>query len=306
MNTDIYPFVSVIIPVHNDPGGVEANLFALQKQTYPGDQFEVIVVDNDSSDHTPEVVRQFDARLCFETEHQSSYAARNAGIQVANGEFLAFTDADCVPAPDWLENSVATLVKTEADILAGRVEFQFTSSPTASERYDALVNMRNDRSVKDGIGKTANLVVRKSVLDSIGPFPEQLRSGGDVHWTSNATQSGFELVYESRAVVLHPSRQLTSLLRKQYRVGRGQIQMWRLENKSIIKILLLGLLVFPLKVLQFTNRSDESTPGDRGADVDIPKDRQVINDPWVKFVAGFCMVSMSVGRLVELIDIRKL
>lgn len=290
------PFVSVIIPVYNDPEGIRRCLKALIVQTYPGELFEIIVVDNGSTEHTQEVVREFDVTLRVEDEIQGSYAARNTGIEAADGEIVAFTDADCTPDSEWIQAGVAKLGKTEADMAAGRVRFEFSEERTAAERFDASVNMRNDKNVGDGIAKTANLFIRSRVFETVGMFPEHLLSGGDVYWTKSATDAGFELVYAPKAIVSHPSRKLQDLLRKQYRVGKGQIQIWRLENRSALWILFVGSIRFPLKVLMFLF----DTGGDNGNSIETPPDRVVDRGLAVYAVAGLCMLAMTLGRIHRL------
>lgn len=301
------PFVSVIIPVFNDPDGIRQCLNSLTNQTYPEDRFEIIVVDNDSTDHTPGVVQEFDVTMCVESGIQGSYAARNTGIEAADGEIIGFTDADCTPSSLWIEAGVSALAEADADMAAGRIRFDFSDEPTSAERFDALMNMRNDKSINKGVAKTANLFVRRRVFDQIGSFPDYLISGGDVFWTRKATNAGFELVFAPRAVVRHPSRQLGELLRKQYRVGIGQIQIWRLDNRSAGAILLLGLFQFPMKVFRFivgNTHSSFDNPNDANLR-EIPSDRNVREGPMVYTVAGMCMLAMTIGRIVGFLRTRK-
>src|SRR3712207_160037 len=96
------PYVTVIVPVYNDAGRVGSCLAALEAQTYPRQRYEVIVVDNGSTDATPAVVQSFRVRLLFERQVRSSYAARNAGLAEAKGVIIALTDSDCTPTPGWL------------------------------------------------------------------------------------------------------------------------------------------------------------------------------------------------------------
>ena len=183
-------FVSVIIPVYNDPEGIRRCLSALEEQTYPETKFEILAVDNGSTDETPSVIEEFSATLLVEDEVQGSYAARNAGIEHAEGDVLAFTDADCTPDPEWVEQGVETLNREDADMAAGRIVFEYTDEKSAAERYDASMNMRNDESVREGVAKTGNLFVRRRVVERVGVFPEQLRSGGDVFWTNRRQTPG--------------------------------------------------------------------------------------------------------------------
>nr|MBA2449198.1 glycosyltransferase family 2 protein [Chloroflexota bacterium] len=135
------PFVSVVIPVFNDPDRLRTCLQALEHQTYPKDRYEVIVVDNGSAQTVGPLVDEFrQARSTYE-KVPGTAAARNRGIALASGEVLAFTDADCIPAHDWLAKGVPRLLGTpDCGLLAGHIEvfFRDPEHPTAAEAYDAL------------------------------------------------------------------------------------------------------------------------------------------------------------------------
>ncbi|SDJ68285.1 glycosyltransferase [Natronorubrum texcoconense] len=299
-DSDNFPFVSVIIPVYNDPDGVRSCLTALIEQTYPNSCFEVLVVDNGSTDETRSVVREFPVQLLLEDKIQGSYAARNRGIKEASGEILAFVDADCTPEAEWIESGVSMMVQKDADLVAGRVRFKFTSKQTAAERFDAKGNMRNDKTVRDGIGKTANLFTRRSVVDEIGMFPQDLRSGGDVYWTRSATKAGMNIVYSPDAIVNHPSRQLRSLLGKMYRVGTGSVEMWYLDDQTTTWTILTGLVKFPLKAFRFAETGDKK---ETAANVETPPDRDVEQTLGFYFAAGLAVTALMIGRIVGLVKL---
>ena len=92
-----YPLVSVIVPVKNGEKTIGILLAALLKQNYPQDKMQVIIVDNGSQDNTIEIIKKYPVILEYENEKDSSYAARNKGLAAAQGEIIAFTDADCIP-----------------------------------------------------------------------------------------------------------------------------------------------------------------------------------------------------------------
>ena len=214
------PFVSVIIPVYNDENRIGLAIEALLKQTYPISRFEIIVVDNGSTDDTKKVADNCRVRLLEETETQSSYASRNKGMAEARGEIYAFTDADCIPEPGWVEAGVLALLDNQAELAAGRVRFPLTSRSSAAEYYDALCNIRIKDNVETrGVAFTANLFVCKKVV------PQRIRSGGDVFFTSRATTAGHKIVYAGQAIVEHPARDLRGLLRKSLRIGKGKLSI---------------------------------------------------------------------------------
>ncbi|GCF14477.1 hypothetical protein Harman_24120 [Haloarcula mannanilytica] len=298
--TETLPFVSVIVPVYNDPDGIRKCLTALTDQTYPESRFEVLVVDNGSTDDTRSVVSDFPVTLLVEDEIQGSYAARNKGIRHTNGDIFAFVDADCTPEPAWIEAGIQKMTVQNADLVSGRVRFQFSADPTPAERFDAMVNMRNDKHEIDGFAKTANVFVRRSVVEDIGEFPAQLRSGGDVYWTQSATDRGHSLMYAPDAIVDHPSRQLGPLLSKMYRVGKGSIQLWSLQEDVTASIVFFGLLSFPVKVFRFLVES-EGKSSDSGHET--PPDRDVDASVFVYLVGVLVYGSLALGRLVGVLNL---
>src|SRR5688572_1543548 len=132
-------FVSVIIPVYNDRARLQTCLDALHRQTYPAERYEVIVVDNGSREPLDDLMQTYPrARLEHEAQ-PGSYAARNRGIACARGEILVFTDADCVPAAQWLDCGVRALsASPNCGYVGGRVEpfLHDPDAPTATELYE--------------------------------------------------------------------------------------------------------------------------------------------------------------------------
>lgn len=232
--------VSVVVPVYNDPGGATSALESLVGQRLDA-AYEIVVVDNGSTDETPEVLERFRSRypdrirLGIETEVQSSYAARNRGIARARGRVLAFTDADCVPDADWLAEGVRALADSGAALAAGRIEMTFRGErPTVWEYFDATRKL-NQRLYAEtyGFGATANLFVRAEAIAEHGGFRGDLVSGGDYEFGRRLTGAGARLVYADRAVVRHPARGTPlEILRKSRRIARGQKQ---LENLGLLE-----------------------------------------------------------------------
>ncbi|MDJ0848756.1 MAG: glycosyltransferase [Myxococcota bacterium] len=239
------PKVTVIVPVLDGAAHIGRCLEALRSQSYPAEQVEILVVDNGSVDETRGRVRDHGVRLLVERSARSPYMARNAGLEQAKGEVLAFTDSDCVPAKDWLERGVAR-IEAGADLVGGHVRFSFGGPPSAAQILDAITNLDQEASVRErGAAKTGNLLVHGRVIADLGGFAADRRSGGDVEFTTRATGLGFELVYAAEAVVEKPARGAFALAKKQYRVGRGQLLHWleRGETRGrITRALLRSLL----------------------------------------------------------------
>jgi len=255
-----FPFVSVVIPVYNDAPRLRQTLEALQKQTYPSDCYEVIVVDNGSTDESVQVARGFsDVEVLIETQHTGSpYSARNRGIEVARGEIIALLDSTCVPVEHWMEKGVECMTAGGADLVGGDVAFSFQGDPTPGELFDALTNIRMRESVKQGRAKTANLFVRRNVFDGLGLFPERIRSGGDVRWTQRAVTENYVLAFCEEARVHKSARSLLPLLKKQWRVGKAHPKVWREDGREIGLIKVLTLALIPPSRAQLRKTVQES------------------------------------------------
>lgn len=218
------PRVSVIIPVFNDQDGIDACISALGEQRYPAELLQVIVVDNAS-----DMPIRVDDEAAFQAVvtrcgSPGSYAARNAGLSKASGDVLAFTDADCIPDPDWISNGVATLAEERRRIVGGEVQFRVSSKPTAVELYQVLSGFAQQHNIEaHGFSATANLFAPREVFTEIGPFDTSLLSGGDRVWCWRASASGFELVYAADAIVeTMPRKSLESAARQARRVEGGR------------------------------------------------------------------------------------
>ena len=223
------PTVSVIVPVRDDPERLGSCLAALARQTLPPEQYEVVVVDNASRE--PVAVDLPGVRVVRE-RRVGSYAARNRGLRVATAPVVAFTDADCLPEPDWLERGLARL--TGADVVAGAVEVFPRSGrrPGAVETYERLTAFPQRHFVERwGFGATANVIAHRAVVDAVGPFDASLESGGDAEWGERVTAAGLRTVYADEVVVRHPARRtLRELSNKFRRITRGIDQLGRLRG----------------------------------------------------------------------------
>ncbi|WP_444989118.1 glycosyltransferase [Halomonas mongoliensis] len=219
--------VSVIVPTYRDWAGLEHCLSALVRRCYPRKHYEVLVVNNAPQEAAPTgFTLPGNARLVGEPK-PGSYAARNRGIAEASGEVLAFLDADCLPAPDWLEAALDCLESQNADLVAGHITLTYQSEKlTPAECYEKAFAFRQAQNVEQGVAVTANLIVRREVFDAVGKFNEKMMSGGDFEFTRRATAAGFKLVYCPDAVVRHPARNtLASLAQKARRVSAGSMAL---------------------------------------------------------------------------------
>ena len=207
-----YPFVSVIIPVFNDEEGLKLCLAALSRQTYGRSRYEIIVVDNGSDQ--PEAVKAAigsDDRVVLTRElTPGSYAARNQGLALATGEIIAFTDADCIPAPTWLEAGVQQLTEvSNCGLVAGQIQMfvRNPDRPTMVELYESVMALPQQMFLeKHHYGATANVFTTRQVIEQVGGFDADLKSSGDLEWGQRVYAHGYQQVYAASALVQHPTQ----------------------------------------------------------------------------------------------------
>lgn len=228
--------VSVVVPVLNQPDGLATTLRSLDSQSLPASEREVIVVDNGSSEDALRTVGECcasrsDTRLLVERDIRSSYAARNRGIAASRGAVVAFTDADCQPDESWLEQGLIALEAGRADAVAGRIVISFrTDRPNLWEYLDAA-SWLDQRHYVDahGFGATANLFVRRALLDAVGSFRSDLISGGDYEFGRRVAHHGGRMEFAEAAVVVHPARaSARAAFAKARRVAKGLRSLERL------------------------------------------------------------------------------
>jgi GT2 family glycosyltransferase len=212
------PAVSVVIPARNAAATLPPLLLSLEAQTLEPDRFEVIVVDNDSSDDTGGVASAHGVKVVHEPVANRS-RARNRGVAAASAPLYAFTDADCVADPRWLEELLRCA--PSAPLVAGRVQLTVGEHPNALERFDRLWRFGQHAWVGQGWASTANLLVSRAALEAVGGFDPAWREGGeDVDFCVRAGRSGHALSYCNDALVLHPGeRELRPFLRRFFMHG---------------------------------------------------------------------------------------
>jgi GT2 family glycosyltransferase len=173
------PQVSVVVPTCGRPALLARCLQALESQSLPRDQYEVIVAEDRLRD--------------------GPATARNQGWRRARAPIVAFTDDDCIPDHDWLRRGLEALAGG-AHAVCGRIVMPLTGAPTDYER-DA-------QGLERAEFVTANCFVRKFMLERVGGFDERFRlawrEDSDLHFGLLA--QGARIVREPRAIVVHPVR----------------------------------------------------------------------------------------------------
>ena len=219
------PSVDIVIPVFNDPEGLGRCLEALAAHSHSCPDFRVVVVDNAS---TPPLKIQKQYPFSFQLitcQTPGSYAARNAGASVSDGDVLVFLDADCIPQAGWLANGLQALSGGESErVIGGQVLFLSSENPTATEAYQLIVGFGQEKNINaKGFTATANLFVSRKTFMRVGFFDETLLSGGDREWCWRAAAAGAPVFFANNAVVITPPRRkLRSAIVQARRIAGGR------------------------------------------------------------------------------------
>lgn len=221
---------SVIIPAYNSSGTLSDCLAALEAQTVPRAQFEVIVVDDGSTDDTSKVAALFPVHLILQA-NRGPAAARNRGARAARGAVLVFTDADCVPSENWLFEMVQPLADPGTVAVKGAYRTRQRSWVARfaqiefEERYEML-----ERTIRVDMVDTYAAAYRKDVFLELGGFDEAFPApnGEDLDLSYRLEAAGHRLAFNPRALVFHthPAR-LRTYLRLKYSRAYWRVMVYR-------------------------------------------------------------------------------
>jgi len=280
---------SVVIPVYNEAVELEKVLNALENQTFSQEKFEVIVVDNGSTDNTEELVnRHMGVKYILQVEYlNSSYSSRNRGIETSKGEVIILLDGTVIPEEKWLEEGLKCMEKMNADIVTSNVRFDFEDNVTGAKLYDSN-NATTEKQVKErGVAVTASLFVKAVLFDEIGKFKEGAKTAEDGIWTWKATHKyGYRLEFSTNSRAIKKAKTFHKLLKKQWREAKGYPVFWKLQGirPPIYKKLIKSLLPYHPGRLNKLLRNIDFEPG-------------FIQKVRLYFVAWAIWVTMSVGHI---------
>lgn len=226
-----YPYVSIIIPVFNDPEGIQTTMNSILSETKIPN-YEIIIVDNNSSDNTSSIARDFtdnweNVLLVFEKETQSSYAARNTGLNYASGDTIIFFDADQRVSTGWLKNLINHMKDTGSEYLSPEIELGTLDDPGVIAKYNIISGFPiNEFMENHQYAPTSCLCVTRDLIENVGEFDDRLISGGDLEFGNRVAEAGYELAYAPSVTVIHPPRRTArALIRRNFRIGRGHCQL---------------------------------------------------------------------------------
>lgn len=223
-----YPKTSVVVCAYNAERTMAACLTSLEKLNYP--HYEVIVVNDGSTDRTRQISEQFDYIRLINQENKGLSAARNVGIAAATGEIVAFTDSDCVVDPDWLTYMVGTFLRSGRSAVGGPnfppPEDTLVPSAVAVSPGGPTHVLLNDEVAEHIPG--CNMAFRKKALEEISGFDPVFRAAGDdVDLCWRLQNAGYQIGFSPAAIVWHFRRNtVQAYLGQQRGYGKAEAQLY--------------------------------------------------------------------------------
>ena len=228
--------ISVVIPMRNEADILERCLSAMEELDYPKEFFEVVLVNDGSTDNTGELITGQDWSFDYqyiETDGVGVSKARDIGFRRAKGDFIAFTDADCVVERDWLlrlsepfYEDVAAVggpnITPDDDVPFARcvgLVLSFLSKPGARYAYegDSVHEIHHN--------PTCNVMYRKSVLEEVNGFNQDLVTTDDEELDYRIRKKGYRIIYTPNARVKHYRRpNWKKFMKMAYYYGVGRMQ----------------------------------------------------------------------------------
>jgi len=229
---------SIVIPTYDRHDQISACLDSLKELDYPGDRFEVIVVDDGSPQALPPYKGPLRVTLVRQ-EHAGPAAARNTGAAAARGQWLAFTDDDCRPAVDWLSRLYGRLAHVPGHMVGGLTLNALTENPyaTASQLLVHYLYEYYNRDPEHARFFTSNnLAVPAELFRRIGGFDARLTraAGEDRDLCERWREQGYGLSYEPAAVVYHAhDLTLRKFWRQHFQYGQAAFYFHRQRARRV-------------------------------------------------------------------------
>jgi cellulose synthase/poly-beta-1,6-N-acetylglucosamine synthase-like glycosyltransferase len=213
-------FVSIIIPALNEQENIPACLSALNELDFPDEQYEILLIDNGSTDQTIEIARTFDVRIVEQPEVNIS-ALRNLGAAHAKGNILAFIDADCIASKDWLKHATPYFHDQTIGVVGSRYQLPPDSNWIEKAWH---IHTAKSRTLTGDVKwlPGGNLIVSRQCFFQVGGFNEGLVTSEDIDFCATVRAKNFRVFSNPKIAVIHKGhpKTLPVFYRKEIWYGR--------------------------------------------------------------------------------------
>lgn len=242
------PLISIIVPAYNRADEIDEFLFSFEKQTKSN--FEVIVVDDGSTDTTKQVIDSHSSNLdlrYFFQQNKGPGMARNVGMEHARGELLVFIDSDCTVTENYIENLSRHLESEQFDAFGGPDNCRNDFPPFLKAINYSMTSFIGTGGTRGSKGKqlakyyprSFNMGIKKEVFESIGGM-NSLRHGQDMEFSNRIYNAGFKVVYFDDVKVYHKRRtNLKKFFKQIFNWGVTRINLGRIDKKMLKPLHLL-------------------------------------------------------------------
>lgn len=232
------PLFSIIIPTYNRPHQLHECLKSIERVEFPKKRFEVIVVDDGGKTPLGKLIRSFDDHFSAKLIQQSNAgpaAARNSGAAHAMGDFLVFTDDDCLTVPDWLSKLERRFNENPKNVIGGKTINALGNNSFAATSQliiDAAYQYHNADFANASFFASNNMAVPAALFRSIGGFDARFWTSEDREFCDRWLWRGYKMTYAPEIVVYHvnPLR-LQTYLKQHFNYGRGAFRFHLFRTK---------------------------------------------------------------------------
>ena len=258
-NVSQSPVASVVVPTYNRPAQLEACLETLVAQE--GIEYEIIIVDDGSAEPLEPICARFGDRVTYiRQENTGPAAARNRGVEAARGAFVALTDDDCRPHPNWLAKLYEAHGGREDVMVGGRSENGLPKDPFATASQDLIDYLYTHFDAENDempFFTSNNIAMSRSKYQEIGGFDRTfpLAAGEDREFGIRWRDTGGRLQYEPGAIIDHfHGMTLAKFWRQHSNYGRGAYHLHKILDERGSELpkreplsFYFNLLLYPLK-----------------------------------------------------------
>ncbi len=254
---------SIIVPTYNRADEIEKLLPTLKEQSFPASMFELLIVDDGSTDNTEETVARFAKEADFKIKYlrqknQGPAAARNLGMKNAEGEFFIFVDSDVTLPPAWLSIIDKELKEKKGDAFGGPDTFREDFPPLLKAINYSMTGLLTTGGLRGKKGKkiakyyprSFNMGLSRKVYEKIGEF-YPLRHGQDIEFSHRIITSGAKVLYIDSPVFHKRRTSVKKFFKQVFNWGVARINLYKIDKKMLETAHVLPAVAFLLTLLMF-------------------------------------------------------
>ncbi len=239
--------LSIIVATYNRKHELKELFESLQHQTLPPDRFEIVVIDDGSTDGTGQYIGEIESTVSFGIQyhyHQNKGPgyARTLGMEQANGDVFIFIDSDCIAPPHYLQTIADVFQYRQIDAFGGPDKSSQAFSPWDKAVNYVMTSFLTTGGLRGSSGKmlaryyprSFNMGLRREVFEKIGGFGSIYHYGEDIEFSHRIIESGARVEYIEDAFVYHKRRSSpVSFMKQVFKMGKARIQLGQIDRSML-------------------------------------------------------------------------